>query len=372
MTYGAAARLAEIEISLIRQINALATPLSINLGIGEPNVTPDAQLRAMAERATRTSWSYSPNAGALTLRKKLAAMTASDPKSEICVTAGTQEGLFAIFTAFVDPGDEVLIPDPGFLSYGTLARLCGGTAVSYQLEPPDWPIDVEALRKKITSRTKLIVVNSPSNPLGSVVSQTTLEEIAALGPIVVSDEVYREIYYDERPPSMAGMGDHVLVVSGLSKSHAMTGLRLGWITGQANLLEPIVKAHQYIATCASVFSQALAEAIFDEPEWNEAWLDAVRAQFATQREAALEAARRELEVDLVPPPGGFYLFAPVPACETLGFARALATEAAVLVIPGVAFGPRGQGFIRISYAASPEQITSGIERIGRYLREQGR
>ena len=152
----------------------------------------------------------------------------------------------------------------------------------------------------------------------------------------------------------------------------MTGLRLGWITANADLMRPVVTAHQYIATCASVFSQALAESILDDPEWNAAWLESVRTQFAAQRASAIHAVRRELEADLDPPPAAFYLFAPVPACETLSFARALATEAAVLVIPGVAFGPRGQGFIRISYAAPPDQITAGIERIGRYLRESGR
>lgn len=370
MTLKPAARLANIDISLIRQINALATPLSVNLGIGEPNVVPDERLREMAERATRTPWSYSPNAGTLDLRKAIAEETTFDPRSEVCVTAGTQEGLFAIFTAFVDRGDEVLVPDPGFLSYGTLARICGAEAVPYHLEPPDWSIDVEALRKKITPHTRLIIVNSPSNPLGSVVPAETLAEIAALGPLVVSDEVYREIWYEERPASMLGLSPNVLTVTGLSKSHAMTGLRLGWIIGAEALMKPIVTAHQYIATCASVFSQALAEMILRDAEWNASWLDSVRSQFAAQREAAVHAVRHELEVDIDPPAGAFYLFSPVPACESLSFARSLATDAAVLVIPGVAFGPRGQGFIRISYAAPVDQIATGIERIGRYLREQ--
>src|SRR5687768_6146338 len=119
----AATRLAAIELSLIRQINALATPFSVNLGIGEPNVVPDARLREMARAAATTPWQYSHNAGTPSLRKKLADGTPYDPKSEVCVTAGTQEGLFSIFTAFVNPGDEVLVPDPGFLSYATLAKI---------------------------------------------------------------------------------------------------------------------------------------------------------------------------------------------------------------------------------------------------------
>lgn len=367
-----AARLADIELSLIRQINALATPLSLNLGIGEPNVVPDERLRELARRAASTSWHYSPNAGTLALRRKLCERTSYDPKAEVCVTAGTQEGLFAVFTAFVNPGDEVLVPDPGFLSYATLAKLCGATAVRYELEPPGWSIDVDALEKKITPKTKLIVVNSPSNPLGSVASRETLQRIAATGKLVVSDEVYREIWYDAPPASMLELSDRVIVLNGLSKSHAMTGLRLGWILARAQLMKTIITAHQYIATCASVFSQALAESIFDDAEWNAAWLAGVRAQFAAQREAALYAIRHELETEIAPPAGAFYAFVPVPACESIAFAKTLATDAAVLVIPGVAFGPQGQGFVRISYAAPVEQVTSGIERIGRYLRGLGR
>jgi aspartate aminotransferase len=364
-------RLAGVEMSLIRQINALATPLSVNLGIGEPNVVPDARLREMAERAATTSWHYSANAGALSLRKKIGAKTSFDPKSEICVTAGTQEALFSIFTAFVNPGDEVLVPNPGFVSYATLARICGARAVTYNLEPPEWQIEVDALRTKITSKTKLIIVNSPSNPLGTVVSPDTLAAIAALGPLVVSDEIYREIWYELEPASMLELGENVIVVNGLSKSHAMTGLRLGWIFARAPLMQPIITAHQYIATCASVFSQALAEAILEDAEWNASWLRGVRAQFAAQREAALYAITHELEAEIAPPAGAFYAFAPVPSCDTVSFAKTLATDAAVLVIPGIAFGSRGEGFIRISYAAAVDQITSGIERVGGWLRASG-
>jgi aspartate aminotransferase len=364
-------RLKDIELSLIRQINALATPYSVNLGIGEPNVEPDEHLRQMAQRAAMTSWHYSPNAGSMPLRRKLCEGTPFDPKTEVCVTAGTQEALFAVFTAFVNPGDEVLVPNPGFLSYATLAKICGATPVTYDLDPPEWRIDVEALQKKITPKTRLIVVNSPSNPLGTVVDAETLQRIAALGVMVVSDEIYGEIWYDQRPPSMAGLGGNVIVLDGLSKSHAMTGLRLGWILAEADLMKPVITAHQYIATCASVFSQALAELILEDPQWNASWLEGVRAQFRAQREAALYAIEHELHAEVAPPAGAFYAFAAVPSCDTISFAKTLATDAAVLVIPGLAFGTRGQGFIRISYAAPVDQITAGIERIGRWLRAAG-
>jgi aspartate aminotransferase len=368
-----AKRFENIEISLIRQINALATPLCVNLGIGEPNVEPDENLRKLAVEAAATgSWHYTPNAGTLSLRKLIAGESGYDARTEVCVTAGTEEALFSIFQAYVDPGDEVLVPNPGFLAYATLARIAGATPVTYDLEPPEWLVDFDALRKKITPKTKLIVVNSPSNPLGSVIDSETLQAIADLGPLVVSDEVYREIWYDEPPPSMLGMSGNVIVVGGMSKSHAMTGLRLGWAMAAEPVMKPIVMAHQYIATCASSFSQSVAEAILIRPDWNRAWLEGIRAQFGKQREKALAAITRELEVTIPPPAGAFYAFVPVPACDTVTFAKTLATDAAVLVIPGVAFGSLGEGFIRISYAAKLDDINYGIGQIGRWLRAAGR
>ena len=365
-------RFANIELSLIRQINALATPLSINLGIGEPNLEPDEMFREMARGAATTEWHYSANPGHLPLRKLVGAAVApyADPKSDICITAGTQEGLYAIFQAYLNPGDEVLVPNPGFVAYPTLAKICGATAVPYDIDPPDWRVDPSRLR--VTNKTKLIIVNTPSNPLGSVVDRDALQQIANLGPMVVSDEVYREIWYDVPPPSIAGMSDNVIVVGGMSKSHGMTGLRLGWIIARAELMKPILTAHGYIATCANVFSQALAQSVFEAPEWNRSWLQRMRAQFRSQREAALHSIEHELHTAIEPPRGAFYTFVPVPACDTLAFTKTLATDAAVLIIPGVAFGSAGEGFVRISYASSIDKIGTGIERVGRHLRGMGR
>ena len=373
MTPKTAERFADIELSLIRQINALATPLSINLGLGEPNVEPDETLREFARGAATTgSWHYTANAGTMGLRKLVGERYGLDGAAEVCITAGTEEGLFSIMQAFVDPGDEVLVPNPGFPAYPTLTRICGGVPVVYDLEPPRWELRAEALLARITPRTKLIVVNSPSNPLGCVLPRETLQAIADSGILIVSDEVYGEIWYDERPASMAGMGANVLVVNGYSKSHAMTGLRLGWVAGRAELIKPVLTAHGYIATCASAFSQSLGEKILSSPDWNTAWLEKVRAQFSRQREAALSAIERELHAAIEPPSGAFYAFVPVPSCDTLGFARSMAMDAAVLIIPGIAFGAAGEGFIRISYAASLEQLGSGMERLGRALRSAGR
>jgi aspartate aminotransferase len=362
-----AKRLDGIELSLIRQINALATKDSINLGMGEPNLEPDETLRELARRATAASWHYTPNAGEMSLRRRL-----SEKPEEVCVTAGTEEGLYSIFQAYVDPGDEVLVPDPGFLVYGTIAKMSGANPVPYPVEPPEWEIDVDALLAKITPRTKLIIVNTPSNPLGSVVAKETLQRIADAGPLVVSDEVYCEIWYDAPPPTMRGMSDNVIVVGGMSKSHSMTGVRLGWVFAKENVLKPVITAHQYVATCASVFAQTLAESILANAEWNSSWLDRMRSEFRKQRDAALYSIERDLDARIPPPAGAFYAFVPVPFCQTVPFAKSLATDAGVLVIPGSAFGERGEGFVRVSFAAPVQQIGVGIERMGRFLRDQSR
>jgi aspartate aminotransferase len=371
----AASRFASIEISLIRQINALGTPLSINLGIGEPNIEPDEFLRDLARRAAHASWHYSPIAGLLELRRHIARAAGGgfDPKDEVCVTAGTGEALFAIVQAWIDPGEQVLVPDPGFLAYPVLVRLAGAIPVPYPLEPDGWHLDPKRLARLVTPKTKMIILNSPSNPTGATIDEATLDAIAHLADerdlLVVADEVYREIHFGALPPTMLGRSRNAIVVSGLSKSHAMTGLRLGWAIARADLMAPIIKAHQYIATCASVLSQAIAISIFDAAEWNAGWLERLRSTFEVQRSAAVGAVERELAVKIAPPAGAFYLFTPVPTGDTVSLAKALATEAAVLTIPGIAFGKGGEGFLRISYAASPETLTRGIECIGRYLRE---
>src|SRR5256714_6904192 len=190
----------------------------------------------MARRAATTSWRYSPNAGALSLRKHVGEAFGVDPNSEVCITAGTGEVLYPIFQAFVGEGDEVLVPDPGYLSYPTLARLAGATVRTYALEPPSWKLDPDALH--ITKKTKLIVVNSPSNPLGAVVDDDALDAIARTGCLVVADEVYREIWYDAPPPSMLGRGGNGPRLGGVSERHRLSRRRLRRLLGSPAPMRP--------------------------------------------------------------------------------------------------------------------------------------
>ncbi|MCM2315560.1 MAG: pyridoxal phosphate-dependent aminotransferase [Thermoanaerobaculia bacterium] len=369
-----AKRFTSIEMSLIRQMNAMAKPSTINLGIGEPNVEPDVELLSMARAAATGDWHYSPNAGNLSLRELVSARHGGshDPNREICVTAGTMEALYAIAQAFVDPGDEVLVPDPGFLAYPAIATLAGATPVPYPLLPGSWDVDLDTLRRLVTPRTKMIVVNTPSNPTGAILCEKTLRAIAALADehdiLVVADEVYSEIFYETRPPSMLGMGRNVVVVDGMSKSHVMTGLRLGWILARPELMTTIYKSHQYIATCASVFSQQLAERILASSEWNAGWLVRMRAQFAAQRDALLDALRDDLGLTLPPPAAAFYAFFAIPSPDSLALATKAAAEADVLVIPGIAFGERGEGHLRVSYASDIATLREGVRRLSPIVR----
>jgi aspartate aminotransferase len=365
-----ASRFEGIELSVIRQLNALARPGSINLGIGEPNLEPDETFLEMARgAATEGSWKYSPNAGFESLRRAIAseARPTYDPFGEICVTAGTQEALYAVTQAFVDDGDEVLVPDPGFLSYPTLVTLAGGTPIPYPLWRGDWSLDLEAIESLVTDRTRMIIVNSPANPTGGVATGEQLVELCRIADekeiLVVSDEVYREIWYDEPPATLAGLSKNAIVIDGLSKSHGMTGLRLGWVLADASLMKTIITAHQYIATCASVFSQRLAERALLATEWNERWLAGVRRQLSLQRDAMMEALGDFVGISLTPPGGAFYAFLPVGISNSEAFARNLAIEHGVIAIPGSAFGISGERYLRLSFACPAEAIREGVSRL---------
>lgn len=371
-----ATRFSDVRVSAIRRIAALRRDTSIDLGLGEPDIEPPEWIREEAARVAReSSWRYSPNAGDPHVRDVIARYVLASEGSSVCVTAGAEEALYAILQAWVGPGDQVLVPDPGFLAYPTLVRLAGGDAVSYQMEPATWQIDFDHFSAKIHERTKMVILNSPSNPTGAVLAAEDLDRLASVAEerslLIVMDEVYDQIWYEGRPPGFP-QSKNLIRVGGMSKSHAMTGLRLGWVTAPEELLAPIIVAHQYIATCASVFAQQLAAAVLARHDENQLWLGQVRQHFGVRRDAAMDAWEASIGTPVHPPAGAFYLFAPVPSCATEAFALQLAQEDEVLVVPGSAFGAGGEGWLRISYAADPSALREGIGRIGARLERQHR
>jgi aspartate/methionine/tyrosine aminotransferase len=367
-----AKRLAGLGPSPIRVVSDGAKPGTIPLGLGEPGWDmPEVARRALAE--VRGQVSYGPNAGIPELREAVAAFHGAR-ENDVVVTVGSQDALFSLLHAWVDPGDEVLVPDPGFPAYPALTRLCGGTPVPYPLDAADrfrlasGPI-VAALASR--AMVKAVVINHPSNPTGGGASEQTLREIAAAcearDVLLISDEVYRDLWFGERGPSLRDVSVSGVLVSSVSKGFGCPGLRLGWIVGPARWIDPARLVHAYAVTSAAMPSQRAALAMLREAP---AVLASSRAECARRFEALADACRRHLGLELEPPDGTFYLWLELPTAvdrsDPVAFAIRVRDEAGVVIIPGTAFGDTGRDWVRISFAAQPELISEGIRRLAPY------
>ncbi|HEV8138054.1 MAG TPA: aminotransferase class I/II-fold pyridoxal phosphate-dependent enzyme, partial [Pyrinomonadaceae bacterium] len=306
-------RLQGIEKSLIRQVFDRALPGSLNLGLGEPDLpTPDV-VREAAIRVIRDEQNgYTSHAGLPALREKIAGEYEylNGDRDRVIVTAGSQEALYLALLSIVDEGDEVLLPNPGFVAYPTIVQMAGGKAVFYELPAAeDFSFDIESFRRALTPRTRAVVCISPSNPTGRVLSRDDLAAIAdALkdhDAYLISDEIYRELYYDgERPASATSFHDRAIVISGLSKSMSMTGWRLGWICGEPSVIKTALVLHGYVTTCASAVSQKASLAAWsDEAESARAGF---RQTFKTRRDHLLDLIRTQVDLRAVTPDGAFY------------------------------------------------------------------
>jgi aspartate/methionine/tyrosine aminotransferase len=365
-------RLLGVEKSAIRQFFDRAPAGSINLGLGEPDLrTPDVIRRAAVRAILEEPNGYTAQAGLRALRERIAGDSAScdgDP-DRVVVTAGSQEALYLALTTVVDDGDEVLVPDPGFVAYATITRMAGGQPVFYPLPASrDFAFDRDAFRRAVSPKTKAVVVVSPSNPTGRMLDDEDLRAIAdalaGTDALVVSDEIYRELYFDRRPPSVADYHSGTLVVAGLSKAMSMTGWRLGWLCGPADVVRSALVLHGYVTTCASTVSQKAALA---------AWGPAGSAARAAVRGTLRERGHQLLDLlktqglRAVTPDGAFYVMADVSA-----FGRSAAVAEAVLAggvitVPGSAFGTQGEGFLRLSFAVEPALLTEGVRRMAATL-----
>lgn len=364
-----AERLRGIEKSVIRQVFDRARPGSINLGLGEPDLpTPDvirkAALRVIAEEQN----GYTAHAGLPVLREKIAGAYPYLNKNidRVVVTAGSQEALYLALLAIVDEGDEVLLPNPGFVAYPTIVRMAGGTPTYYHLAAAnDFTFNVDSFRDALTPRTKVVVCVSPSNPTGQMLSSADLAAIAdALkdhGAWLISDEIYRELYYGPRPESASSFYERTIVISGLSKSMSMTGWRLGWIAGDEAVIKAALVLHGYVTTCASTISQkAGLSAWTDEAEDARANF---RNIFAERRQHLLQLIGKELNLRAIAPQGAFYTMLDVSRHGTSIQVAEAFLEEGVTTVPGSAFGSEGDGYLRVSFCADLDVLAEGVRRM---------
>ncbi|HJP94897.1 MAG TPA: aminotransferase class I/II-fold pyridoxal phosphate-dependent enzyme [Pyrinomonadaceae bacterium] len=367
-------RLQGIEKSVIRQVFDSARPGSINLGLGEPDLpTPDVIRRAAVKAIVEEQNGYTSQAGLPALREKVATeYPYLDGKTErVIITAGSQEAMYLALLALVDEGDEVLLPNPGFVAYPTIVKMAGGKSIFYRLpREKNFAFDVDEFRRALTPRTKVAVCISPSNPTGRMLSRDDLASIGdALrdhGAYLISDEIYRDLYYTpERPGSLSSFYDRTIIISGLSKSMSMTGWRLGWLCGDDASVKAALVLHGYVTTCASAISQKASLAAWTE-EAEEARAG-FRETFRVRRDHLLELIDAELGLRAVTPDGAFYTMLDVSDYgPSMKVADALLNQG-VITVPGAAFGSESEGFLRVSFCADHEVLAEGVKRIKKGL-----
>jgi aspartate aminotransferase len=359
----------------IRVMAALAreVPNALNLGVGDPNFdTPAHILEAAARAASEGFTKYTPSDGFASLRElvaeKVRRRNGLDASVEqIVITTGGCGGLFTSLLALLDPGDELLLPDPGWANYPPMAHVLNAKPVFYPLDPArGWAPDLDELEAGITPRSKAIVVNSPGNPTGAVYNAAVLSgvvEVARRHDLwVISDECYDEIVFDGDHTSAATLGeaDRILTVYTFSKSYAMTGWRVGYVVAPAEAAPAVAKAQEPVVGNASSVSQKGAEAALLGPQ---NCVAEMRDAYRARRDATLprlDAAG----VRYVRPAGAFYLMVDVSSAgESLPFAKRLLAEDGVSVVPGSAFGPGGEGWVRVSLCVEPDVLAEGIDRL---------
>jgi aspartate/methionine/tyrosine aminotransferase len=370
------ARISALPRSGIREVMelALGLPDAIRLEIGDPDFGTPAHIVDAAAAAARAGFThYSPGIGLASLRELVAAKVSARngfacEQAQVVITTGACGGIHAGLLALLDPGDELLIPDPGWTTYVPMARAAGVVPVPYPLDRErDFGLDVGALAERVGPRTRAVVVNSPGNPTGTLVEREKLAEIVALaerhGLWVLSDECYEELVFEGEHTSTAAIGgtDRVVSFFSFSKSYAMTGWRVGYAVASPEVTRLLAKAQEPVVSGASTISQKAAEAALLGPQDVVAEM---REAYRRRRDAALAVLERA-RVPHVRPRGAFYLMVDVSAAGKPApeFAKELLLERRVAVVPGDAFGAGGAGMVRVSLAAAEEAIATGVGRL---------
>lgn len=376
----------KIQISLIRQFDQAISsiPNVLRLTLGEPDFTTPDHVKEAAKEAIDTNKSYYTGmSGLLELRQAASDFVRKkygisyDPTDEILVTIGATEALSASLTGILEEGDVVLLPAPAYPGYEPIVQMMGAEVVEIDTRPNQFILTPEMLEEAILEqgdRLKAVILNYPANPTGVTYSR---EQMAAFARVlekypifVLCDEVYSELTYTGQPHvSLAEfIPDQAIVINGLSKSHAMTGWRLGFIFARKELCRQLIKSHQYLVTAANTMSQHAAVAALTEGI-NDA--EPMRKAYVQRRDYIIDKMT-ELGFEIVKPDGAFYIFAKIPAGyeqDSFAFLEALAQEQAVAFIPGAAFGAFGEGYVRLSYAASMEVIEEAMKRLAVFMKD---
>ncbi|WP_194611730.1 aminotransferase class I/II-fold pyridoxal phosphate-dependent enzyme [Clostridium vitabionis] len=374
----------QIQPSGIRKFFDIVSEMdgAISLGVGEPDFDTPWHVREEGIRSLEKGRTfYTSNSGLMQLREEIGKYLMRrqglqyDPKKEIIITVGGSEAIDDALRAMLDPGDEVLIPQPSYVSYVPCTVLAGGVPVIVELkEENDFRLTPEELREKITPRTKILIMPYPNNPTGAVMEKKDLEAIRDIiidnDLYVLSDEIYSELTYGVEHVSIAslpGMRERTVVINGFSKTYAMTGWRLGYAAGPEAIIRQMLKIHQFAIMCAPTTSQyAAVEALKNGDD------DIKRMRSAyDERRKFLVGRLRELGMDCFEPFGAFYVF---PSIKKFGmtsdeFATRLLREEKLALVPGTAFGNCGEGFLRISYAYSIRDLKRALERLEHFLRK---
>jgi aminotransferase len=384
-----AKRMSQIPFSGIRKIFQAAVALEsegkkiIHLEIGRPDFDTPQHIKEAAKQALDEGYvHYTSNYGVLELREAIAEKLHRengiqvDPATEVIVTVGANEAILLAMLALLDPGDEVLIPDPIWLHYFYCTQLAEAKPIHIPLrEENKFQIDPSDLQRAITPKTKMIVINSPHNPTGAMLGEESLQAIARIAIehdlLVISDEIYEKITYDEARhcsiASLPDMADRTLTVNGFSKAYSMTGWRLGYVAAPRKLIDSLIRVHQYSATCATSFAQKGAVAAYRA---SQACVQEMVNEFDRRRRFLVEALEQIQGVSCICPQGAFYVF---PSVKALGIsdeklADYLLREANVALVPGSAFGEYGRGYLRLSYANSYSNIQEAVDKIEQALR----
>ena len=376
----------EIPPSGIRRFFDIAAEMEdvISLSVGEPDFLTPWHVRDVAiESLQKGRTGYSPNRGFTALCREICNYYSRrfslnyDYKTDVVVTVGGSEAIDLAVRTLVNPGDEVLVPQPSFVCYDPIARLAGAKVIPIVTRREDeFRLTAETLRSCITDRTKLLILPFPNNPTGAVMRREHLEEIAKVlrgtNIMVLADEIYSELTYNGEPhvsiAAIDGMKERTVVVNGFSKSYAMTGWRLGYALGPAPVISIMTKVHQYAIMCAPTTSQhAAIEALRNGDED----IVKMRDEYDMRRRLIVRGFR-ELRLDCFEPEGAFYIF---PSIQSTGmtseeFCGRLLMKKHVAVVPGSAFGACGEGYIRVSYAYSTAHINEALRRIGQFLKEE--